>query len=278
MPDHSSDDLNAIFAAAPPPRSDAAVAVDERPLPDEDPSPRRRRKRGPRRTDWRMGGRSVLRWREGLIAWACICLGAGVLAGVGAQLALPGELGSAVAMVLLWIGMLVPVVVALMRSRPIRLFRFRGVDVLYGLVIGVALRIAQGWLTTATGGSGALPSYPSLSGGWAFTDLFGPVVVSPVVEEFFFRAVVLVAVYTALRRPVGKVAAGVAAGLVSTALFVFAHSISPIGPGDAIALGLVGVVTAAIVLLSGRIWGAVLVHFVYNVSFVVLALAGTYLG
>ena len=297
VPDHSSDDLRAIFAAAPPAAGEYEVDVDEpvvappqqvaagdvvdageKEQPAAPEQGRRRRKRGPRRTDWRLGGRTVLRWREGLIAWACLCLGAGVLAGVGVQLIMPGAVGGALATVLIWVGMLVPIVVGLTRSRPIRLFRFRPVDVLYGLVIGVALRTAQGWLDVATGGTGALPAYPSMSGGWAFTDVLAPVVIAPVIEEFFFRGVILVALYTALRRAVGKPAAGIGAGLVSTALFVFAHSVSAMTAGDAIALALVGVATSAAVLLSGRIWGAVLIHVVYNASFVVLAVAGTFLG
>ena len=219
-----------------------------------------------------------MRWREGLIAWACLCLGAGVLAGVGVQLIMPGAVGAMLAMVLLWVGMLVPIVVALMRSRPIRLFRFQAIDVLYGLVIGVGLRIAQGWLDVATGATGGLPAYSELSGGWAFTDVLGPVVIAPIIEEFFFRGVILVALYTALRRALGKITAGVGAVLVSTALFVFAHSISPMTTGQAVALALVGVVTSAAVLLSGRLWGAVLVHLVFNASYVVLAIAGTYLA
>jgi membrane protease YdiL (CAAX protease family) len=45
-----------------------------------------------------------------------------------------------------------------------------------------------------------------------------------------------------------------------------------------ISLALLGVVGGLLVVLTGRIWPAVLVHIVYNGSYVVLALAGTFLG
>jgi membrane protease YdiL (CAAX protease family) len=176
--------------------------------------------------------------------------------------------------------MLGPIVWAFTRSRPIGLLRLRAIDLLYGLVLGALLRTTQGWIEGLDGSAATLPTLLQVDGSWALStialDVVAPIVVAPLVEEFFFRAVVLVALYTVLRRPFGKLTAGLVAALASTALFVLVHGIS--GDGDAsgiLALSLLGVVCALLVLLTGRIWGAVLVHVVYNASYVALALAAS---
>jgi len=51
-----------------------------------------------------------------------------------------------------------------------------------------------------------------------------------------------------------------------------------LGVDEVISLSLLGLVCGLLVMLTGRIWPAILVHVVYNGTFVVLALAGTYLG
>jgi hypothetical protein len=241
----------------------------------------RRRVRTPRR-DWRLGGRTVLHWREWLLAVALVSLGAGVL--LGALLGVSGSpIGLLSAQLVVWLGMLVPIVWAFARSRPAGLLRFRALDLLWGVALALALRLAQGWLADAFGGSVALPSYPlvagSLSTDWWFTDLVAVVAIAPVLEEFFFRAVVLVALFTVLRRPLGKPIAGVLAVLISTALFTVVHGLSgDIDLSQVVAIGILGLVCGVLVALTGRIWGAVLVHALYNATFVTLALAGTYLG
>jgi membrane protease YdiL (CAAX protease family) len=114
---------------------------------------------------------------------------------------------------------------------------------------------------------------------WWFTDVVAVVAIAPVVEEFFFRAVVLVSVFAILRRPFGHVAAGVSAIVVSTAAFVLVHSLL-VGqtPDAVIATALLGAACASLVMLTGRIWGAVLVHAVFNATYVLLALVGTFLA
>ena len=90
---------------------------------------------------------------------------------------------------------------------------------------------------------------------------------------------VLVAVYSAVRRLAGKAVAAFSATVVSTALFVMAHAIlAPLTVDALVSLALVGIVGSVLVLATGRIWGAVLVHVVYNASWVALATAGTLLA
>lgn len=217
----------------------------------------------------------MLRWREGLLAFALVGLGLGLSGGWVAQYVwgLP-----VVATVIIWLGMLVPVAFALRRSVPVGLLRFRPVDLLWGLAFGLGVRMLQGAMAQS-----AWPSLPTVDGqlstSWWFDGLIGPVVAAPLIEEFFFRGVVLVALFTALRRPFGGFTAGLVAWLMSTALFVLAHAVDAGTDVTAVvAVTVVGAVCGLVVLLTGRIWGAVLVHFVFNATGVLLALVGTFWG
>ena len=281
MPDQPSDAAPAVdvWAIQPPPADDRDANGGE--ADREEPAPRRSRRSSHQpRTDWRLGGRTVLRWREGLLAIALISLGVAVLAGSMIATVWQSPWAAASATVIVWIGMLVPVVWAFTRSRPIGLLRVRALDVLYGLVLGGLLRTTQGWIEGLDGTPAALPTLTRIDGSWGVStiafDVVAPVVLAPVVEEFFFRAVVLISLYTVLRRPFGKLTAGLVAALASTALFVVVHGISGgAAVSDVVSLSLLGAVCAALVLLTGRIWGAVLVHIVYNASYVALALVGS---
>jgi len=222
----------------------------------------------------------VLRWRESLLAIALVSLGIGTLAGAIVAWLWASPWAAASATALLWAGMLVPVVFALSRSRPAGLLRFRALDLLYGVALGGMLRLAQGWMEVASDGRAVFPAYPlvdgRLSDWWWLTDGVAVVVAAPVVEEFFFRGVILVALYTVLRPAFGHVVAGAVGVVVSAGLFVLGHVlIAGSGWDDLIVTALLGVVCGILVILTGRIWGAVLVHVVYNATSVALALVGT---
>ncbi len=219
----------------------------------------------------------MFRWRESMLAVALVALGVAVLVGSLVATVWQSPWAAVSATAIVWMGMLVPIVWAFTRSRPIGLLRFRSLDLLYGLVLGALLRTTQGWIDGLDGTPAPLPGLAEVDGSPApatlALEVVAPVVVAPLVEEFFFRAVVLVSLYTVLRRPFGKVAAGFAAALASTALFVLVHGISDGGGVSGIvSLSLLGLVCSLLVLLTGRIWGAVLVHAVYNFSYVFLAI------
>lgn len=176
--------------------------------------------------------------------------------------------------------MLVPTVLAFRRSRPVGLLRFRPLDLMWGLGLAVVLRIVQGLLAQSIAGESSLPSFTTIGGGtadgWWLDGIIGAVLIAPVIEEIFFRALVLVTVFTMLRRPLGHLAAGIIAAMGSTGLFVLAHSMTgAVSVDTVIATTLLGFTCSAIVLLTGRIWGAVIVHAVYNASYVALAVVGT---
>ncbi|MDE0545404.1 CPBP family intramembrane glutamic endopeptidase [Microbacterium sp. C7(2022)] len=235
------------------------------------------------RMDWRLGGRTVYRWRERLLAVAFISLGIGVLGAAAVETLVEASWAPVLANALMLLGMIVPIAWAFLRSRPAGLLRFRALDLLYAVALGVLLRVFSGWLDVVLGGAGAFPSYTSINGGlgssWLLSDVLLPVAVAPVVEEFFFRAVLLVSLYTVLRRPLGGASAGVIAVVVSSAVFMLMHSLTgALTVSGVLGIGVLGVVCATLVMLTGRVWGAVLVHAVFNASWVVLALVGTALG
>ncbi|WP_404431372.1 CPBP family intramembrane metalloprotease [Microbacterium lacus] len=257
---------------------DGESAVGGAAEPEAGESPERTRRR-----DWRLGGRTVARWRERVLALALIALGVGVLGGTALVTFVSASWAPLVATVLLWVAMLIAIVYAFVRSRPAGLLGFRAQDLVFGLGIGLLLRLVQGWVDAATGGTGAFPSYPTIGGslpnGWLFNDVIATVLIAPVIEEFFFRGVILVALYTLLRRPVGKIVAAAVAAVASTGIFVLVHALGgALAVDQVISLTVVGLVCASLVLLTGRIWPAVLAHVVYNGTYVVLALIGTYAG
>jgi len=235
------------------------------------------------RRDWRLGGRTVAKWRERTLGVAIVSLGAAILIGTAITVFVPAAWAGLAATIVLWAGFLAGIVWAFSRSRPIGLLRLAPADVIFGLALGILLRFVQGWLEIGAGGSGALPSYPTIGGQlgteFLFTEVVSPVVIAPVLEELFFRAVILVCLYTLLRRPFGKLTAGIAAAIGSSALFVLVHALTAsLTIDELISLGLLGIVCSVLVLLTGRVWGAVLTHIVYNGTFVLLALAGTVWG
>lgn len=237
-----------------------------------------------RRRDWRLGGRSVRRWRASLLAVALLSLGVGVVGGYAILWLWPtAPWAGPASTLLLWAGMLAPVVYAFALSRPAGLLRLRPVDLLFAVALGLALRLFQGWVAQTSGAGATFPTYLTLDGrlpaDWLWSTALPAVLVAPVLEELYFRAVVLIAVFTALRRAFGHLTAGLAALLVSTALFVLVHGVDAGLTVDAVvAVGVLGATCAALVLLTGRIWSALLVHIVYNATGVLLGLVGTFAG
>lgn len=232
----------------------------------------RRRGRRNRRTDWRVGGTAVRAWNGRLLVVAVLSLGAAIFVGSLLQLLWTNPWAPLASTAILWVGMLVPVILAFRAGRPAGLLRFRAADLVYALALGLGLRLFDGWVTDAA--SRPFPAAdPTPS--WLLTEAIPAGVVGPLVEEFFFRAVILVAVYSLLRRPAGRLAAAVAAILVSAATFILIHVVDGSLPlFESISVGAVGLVCATLVVLTGRIWGAVLVHVVYNASMLLLLAAG----
>ncbi|WP_185973232.1 CPBP family glutamic-type intramembrane protease [Aeromicrobium piscarium] len=210
----------------------------------------------PRRV-WLQGGTSTQAWDWDLVAWAIAALAAGIAAAI----LLPDVPG------LIWLVMLAPVVIGFRRSIPRGLLRFRAHDLLLGIVLGLALRVISGWMAPLT-------TWPTADSWW--TDVLAPALVAPAVEELFFHGLLLVALYTAFRRASrSRLAAGTATALITTALFVLTHLLTDAlddhwsGPAS---IALVALAGALLVLLTGRIWSALVMHVAFNASYVSLGL------
>lgn len=231
--------------------------------------------------DWRYRADDELRHPTLIIAVCLTCGGIGVMAAGIVQFVAPPLLLSLLSPLILWAGLLGATIFAFRRGRPQGLFSVRSTDVLWGLSLGLILRLAQGWIS----GADARP-FPTLESvasaavpGLSAVSVLLPAVLGPFVEELFFRAVLLFAFYRLLHRLVPANIAGFVAILLSTAGFVLLHALfQPSSLPDYASLSLVGVTLGVVVLSTGRIWGAVLAHVVYNVSFLVIAAIGSLLG
>jgi membrane protease YdiL (CAAX protease family) len=160
-------------------------------------------------------------------------------------------------------------------------FAFRPLDLLWGIGVGLSARAVTTFLELGAGRGG------SFDGG-VLTDrldpfvlwfglLVAPLLIGPVVEEVFFRGLVLRAVEraTVARR---AVAASVAV-VVSALAFALLHVVlAPISPAGWVAFGgllVLGLGTGVLAVLTGRIGGAVIAHVVYNgVVVVAVVVAG----
>jgi len=224
----------------------------------------RRRKR----TDWRLGGRAVSRWDWTVLVASLVGVGFGVLAALGLT-RLGAAPGSAFSLVGLWSGLAGAVAFAFIRSRPARLLRFQPTDMLWGVGLGLLLRLAQGLLSQSD-----MHPFPS-SSSMSISDIVLICIAGPMLEEALFRALLVVAIYQALRRSVGAIAGGITAALVSAGAFVCLHTLfANLTLADCLQLFALGLSCALVLLLTGRIWGAILMHVTYNVTFVLLGLIG----
>lgn len=218
------------------------------------------------------------KWNSRVLLAAFVGMGAGVFGAGISNLLLPGvPIASTLA---LWAGLVAATAYAFARARPAGLLRVRFTDLLWGLGLGLALRTIQGWVSGAD--VSAFPSASSTPGvpdqAWWLTQFLPAGLIGPIVEEFFFRAVVLVVVYQVFRRSVGMTAAAMTALLVSAGLFVLLHGMrGSLLLADGIVLFAVGASCGLLLLLTGRLWGAVILHVVYNLSFLALAVTGAIL-
>jgi membrane protease YdiL (CAAX protease family) len=178
----------------------------------------------------------------------------------------------------LWTGLLGAVVYAMSRAIPASLLAIRAPDILWGVGLAAALRYLGGILSGADSAT-----FPSLAIGpnsnalrEFFTELGLRGVGGPLMEELYFRAVLLVVVFQLLRRSTGSIGAGIAASFVSMGAFVCIHALyAPVTLMEGLQLSILALACSSLVLLTGRMWGAVILHVSYNVSFLVLQGMGT---
>ena len=241
--------------------------------------PRTSSRRGqPRRSqsDWRISGRSVPLCEGGVLAAGLLSCGIAIIAsGLVGQSQLPWAPSFAV--IVLWAGLMLSVAVSFRREVPAGLLRFATRDIIWGLSLGLTLRVVQGAISSAN--TTPFPSTPdevaTQGKGAALSFIVSSALISPIVEEFFFRGLILVCVWQILIRSLNLVIAGAISLTISTLAFMALHLIfAPLSEAQLTQLALVGVLCGVCTVATGRVWGAVLAHLVYNASFLGLLALG----
>ena len=189
--------------------------------------------------------------------------------------------GAAVVTVLGYAAFWVPLaaaVIAWRRGR--RLLRFRPVDVLLGVGVGLLARALATGVEFAVYGTSSPAVFPRmLPTGFAdaalqvFALVIAPLVLAPVIEELFFRGVVIDAVRGRTALP-GSTAIAVVS---SAAIFALLHLLGVSTAQAALAGGLsafgLGLGAAILAVTTGRLGGAVIAHAVFNATIVLLSLS-----
>lgn len=225
--------------------------------------------------DWRTGDVGTL--GAPLSAICAVFLGAG--GGLIASVTVAGAATPLASTILLWSIMLGAVVYSISVLRPRGLLRFKLSDLVFGVASATLIRIFGGLIAGAD-----LAPFPTLQtsaspASWAVTQGIPAMLIGPAVEEFFFRAVLLVAAYLLLRDRIGWLMAGVIASTASAGGFVLLHgAFAPLVASDSIQLLMVGLACSLLVLLTGRLWGALVLHIFYNMAFLLTAVLGTVLS
>jgi membrane protease YdiL (CAAX protease family) len=158
--------------------------------------------------------------------------------------------------------------------------RFRPIDLLWGLTIGLLTRVVASLAEIAgygrLGTGGVTLDAPAHDAWWIVLSLLAPVLIAPLIEELYFRGLVLraVAAATDARRPVALALASVVSALVFALLHVVdarsGTAILVVGAGT-FAFGLAA---ASVTAITGRLGGAMIAHIVFNGLVVVPALLG----
>jgi membrane protease YdiL (CAAX protease family) len=156
--------------------------------------------------------------------------------------------------------------------------RFRPIDLLWGLAVGLLARVAASLIEVAgfgrMGGGEVTFGETIHDGWWLFGSLLAPVLIAPFVEEVFFRGLVLRAVIGTV---VGSraVSLGIAIA-VSGLVFALVHVLQVTTASEAWVAGLgtlvFGLAAASVAALTGRLGGAIIAHVTFNALVVVPAL------
>ncbi|GAB3618035.1 hypothetical protein GCM10027416_25920 [Okibacterium endophyticum] len=148
--------------------------------------------------------------------------------------------------------------------------RFSWIDLLWGAGLGLVLRAVATLIEiTVYGGTpGGAASFGATPLLWAIVFAAAGAVVSPLVEELFFRGLMLRAV---LKSSTGSpTSASVIAVGVSAIAFALVHALQLQPGGGMIVVGLstliVGVALGALALFTGRLGGAIIAHIVFNAT------------
>jgi membrane protease YdiL (CAAX protease family) len=236
----------------------------------------RREHRTTLQQDWRHH-RAIPGW-DALSASAYLgLLGVGVAATAAVNIVDPTMMVGTHILVL-WVFLVLATVLAFSRGRPAGLLAVRPSDMVVGVLAGMLLRVAQGYLTNAS--ERPFPSLSELPTGFVSDPFWGPasiVVLGAFIEEIFFRGLLLVPIFCLVRGRAGTWAAAWTSTSVSTIAFVLTHTaFAGNNLHEVMQLSVISITCVTLVLMTGRILPAVAVHLTYNLTFLLIAAMGSY--
>ena len=146
--------------------------------------------------------------------------------------------------------------------------RFTGMDVLVGLFVGLALRsvvfalelLAFGHIATAPVTLGPIVH----DGWWLFGAILAPVLIAPVVVELFFRGLLQRSIPTHLPFAI----------FASATVFALVHLLGGYSWFAAATTFIVGITVGILAGRSNRLGSAIVAHFAFNGSLVVVVVLG----
>lgn len=158
--------------------------------------------------------------------------------------------------------------------------RFTWVDALFGLGIGLIARAAASVVEIAfygrMSGLGVTFGETVYDGWWVFGTLLAPVLLAPVIEELFFRGLVLRSAIGITSSVLPRISAAAISVLISAGSFTALH-LAEVSNGTAAAvLGIstltFGLCSATLAAVTGRTGGSIVAHVTYNGSLVLAVL------
>ncbi|MBF4570161.1 CPBP family intramembrane metalloprotease [Plantibacter sp. VKM Ac-2880] len=194
---------------------------------------------------------------------------------------IPGPFSPLSGYLLVWLPLLVTLLVVGLTPRwrlvtsAVR-WSIRPIDLLWGAAAGFVLRIAvssleilfYGGLPATAGGAVPLDTVDQVM--FFIVALLAAVALAPIIEELFFRGLVLPSVIGTLRG--GRWIAVVISGL----LFAILHLLVVTTVAQAIVVGvgtlLVGLAAGSLAVVTGRLGPAIVTHVVFNTSILALGL------
>lgn len=158
--------------------------------------------------------------------------------------------------------------------------RITALDVLFGLGAGLLLRAFASVVEIAFYGrmSGLGVQFGDIvyDGWWVFGTLLAPILLAPFIEELFFRGLVQRTARRVSERIMPARLAVFVSIVVSAALFAVLHLTESTNATAAAVLGIstfaLGLTSALIAALTGRIGGSIVAHMSFNGSLVLAAL------
>lgn len=201
-------------------------------------------------------------------------------------LAVPTAVGEAIGYLVVFIPLVAAIAFAtLFRGQRslVRDFGFSAtwLDLVLGIALGLALRVVGMWVEVALygirlhGGASGIPRSQGLV--WVLLAVIVPIIIAPLIEELFFRGLLLRGLRRwSARRSLSHWLSAALAIVGSSLIFMLVHVIGVHSERQIILIGvmtfLLGCAAAAVAVKTGRLGASLALHMTYNASILIPAL------